>query len=123
MVVGATDLPVFSNAGFVPFYSGVSGTYDGGYAMGRLRLGGLLGVGARGEWLQNPEVHGLNDGWAGGFVDFTPLADTHLIASYQRRTPSSSALGVLPLADRDARDRIVLRGTIVVGRHPSVERD
>jgi len=123
MVVGATDLPVFSNAGFAPFYSGVNGTYDGGYVTARVRVHQLLAVGARGEWLQNPEVRGLNDGWAGGFIDFSPLADAHLIASYQRRTPSSGALELLPLADRDARDRIVVRGTVVIGRHPGVERD
>ena len=123
MIVGAADMPVFGNAAFAPFYGGVSGTYDGGYVGARMRLTGVLAVGARAEWLQNPAVAGLNDAWAGGYVDVSPLADAHLTASYQRRVPSSSALATLPIADRDARDRIVLRGTVVIGRHPDVGRE
>ena len=123
MVVGATDLPVFSNDRFAAYYRGVSGTYDGGYVAARARVASWLGVGARAEWLQNPEVAGLNDGWAGGYLDLSPLAGAHVTASYQRRVPSSTALATMTTADRDARDRIVLRGTIVVGRHPRAGGD
>ncbi len=123
MIVGATDLPVFSNAGYSPFYSGLTGTYDGGYVSGRVRITGAVGVGARAEWLQNPEVNGLNDGWAGGYVDVAPLPEARVALSYQRRIPSTTALATLTPAMRDARDRVVLRGTIVVGRHPRTGRD
>ncbi|MFL5560360.1 MAG: hypothetical protein ACJ79K_02700 [Gemmatimonadaceae bacterium] len=123
LIVGATDMPVFSNGAFAPFYRGVSGTYDGGYVGARARVSALFGVGARGEWLQNPIVNGLNDGWLGGFVDFGRDRDERLAVSYQRRVPSSSALAALSLADRDARDRIVIRGTVVIGHHPRPGRD
>lgn len=123
MVVGATDLPVFSNNRFAAYYRGLNGTYDGGYVAARARATSWLGVGARGEWLQNPEVHGLNDGWAGGYLDFSPVPDAHVTASYQRRVPSSTALAMMTTAERDARDRIVLRGTVVIGRHPRTGRE
>lgn len=123
MVVGATDLPVFSNNRFAAYYRGVSGTYDGGYVGARARATSWLGVGARGEWLQNPEVGGMNDAWAGGYLDFSPLPDAHVTASYQRRVPSSAALATMTTAERDARDRIVLRGTVVIGRHPRAGRE
>ena len=123
MIVGATDLPAFSNAAFVPFYKGLTGTYNGGYVGARARVTSLIGAGARAEWLQNPEVSGLNDAWAGGYLDATPLPGARVALSYQRRIPSTTALATLTPAMRDARDRIVLRGTIVVGRHPRVEQN
>jgi hypothetical protein len=123
MVVGATDLPVFSNDRFAPFYRGVSGTYDGGYLDATMRLAGAFVVGGRGDWLQNPEVGGLNDGWVGGFAGLMPFDGTQVIASYQRRVPSSTALARMAPALQDARDRIVLRGTVVIGRHPRAGRD
>lgn len=123
MVVGATDLPVFSNARFSPFYRGVRGTYDGGYVDASLRAAGALFVGGRGDWLQNPEVGGLNDGWVGGYAGVMPYEGTQVTVSYQRRVPSSTTLATMTTAQRDARDRIVLRGTVVIGRHPGAGRD
>lgn len=123
LVVGPTDLPVFSNDRFAPFYKGLSGTYDGAFVVAHVRATEMIGIGARAEWLQNPEVDGLNDAWAGGYVDFWPAFGTRLTASYQRRLPSSSALAAMSTEDRNARDRIVLRGTVVIGRHPRAGRD
>lgn len=123
MVVGATDLPVFSNDRFTPFYRGVQGTYDGGYVDAGGRLVGTLIAGARAEWLQNPEVGGLNDGWVGGYAGVMPYDGTRVTVSYQRRLPSSTALAGMTTAQQDARDRIVLRGTVIVGRHPDAGRD
>ena len=118
MVVGATDLPVFSNDRFAPFYRGVSGTYDGGYVDAGGRITGSMILGARGEWLQNPEVSGLNDAWVGGYAGFMPVQGTRVTASYQRRVPSNTALAGMSPALQDARDRIVLRGTVIIGLHP-----
>ena len=118
MVVGATDLPVFSNDRFAPFYRGVSGTYDGGYVDAGGRVTGSMILGTRGEWLQNPEVGGLNDAWVGGYMGFMPFEGTRVTASYQRRVPSSTALAGMSPALQDARDRIVLRGTVIIGVHP-----
>ena len=123
MVVGATDLPVFSNDRFAPFYRGVHGTYDGGYVDGTLRVVGAFIVGGRGDWLQNPEVGGLDDGWVGGFAGLMPFDGTQVTVSYQRRVPSSTTLATMTTAQQDARDRIVLRGTVVIGRHPGAGRD
>ena len=123
MVVGATDLPVFSNDRFAPFYRGVSGTYDGGYLDAGGRLAGPLIAGARGEWLQNPEVSGLNDAWVGGYAGVMPSEGTRVTLSYQRRVPSSTALAEMTPTLQDARDRIVLRGTVVVGLHPGAGRE
>ena len=123
LVVGATDLPVFSNNRFAPFYRGMHGTYDGGYVDGTLRLPGALIVGARGDWLQNPEVGGLNDAWVGGFAGLMPFDGTQVTVSYQRRVPSSTSLATMTTAQQDARDRIVVRGTVVIGRHPGAGRD
>jgi hypothetical protein len=116
-------LPAFSNDRFAPFYRGLSGTYDGGFVVAHLRATERIGVGARGEWLQNPEVGGLNDAWAGGYVDIWPLDGARITASYQRRLPSSAALAAMSPVDREARDRIVLRGTVVIGRHPRPGRE
>ena len=118
MVVGATDLPVFSNDRFTPFFQGMHGTYDGGYADAMVRLVGALVAGGRAEWLQNPEVGGLNDGWVGGYAGLMPFAGTRVTASYQRRVPSSTALAGMTLLEQGARDRIVLRGTVIIGSHP-----
>ena len=118
MVVGATDLPVFSNVRFAPFYRGLTGTYSGGYLDANVNVRHGLTVGTRGEWLQNPEVMGLNDAWAGGYVGMQFFDAARITASYQRRIPSRSALAAMPVTDRDARDRVVLRGTIVIGHHP-----
>ena len=123
MVVGATDLPVFSNDRFAHFYRGVHGTYDGGYVDAKGRIAGAFIVGGRGDWLQNPEVGGLNDAWAGGFAGLMPFDGTQVTVSYQRRLPSSTALAAMTTAQQDARDRIVLRGTVVIGRHPGAGRD
>jgi hypothetical protein len=123
MVVGATDLPVFSNDRFAPFYRGVHGTYDGGYVDAKGRIAGAFIVGGRADWLQNPEVGGLNDAWAGGFAGLMPFDGTQVTVSYQRRLPSSTALAAMTTAQQDARDRIVLRGTVVIGRHPGAGRD
>jgi hypothetical protein len=123
MIVGTTDMPVFINDAFAPFYRGLIGTYDGGYVSARARISQTLGIGARGEWLQNPEVGGLNDAWAGGYVDVAPVMGARVAVSYQRRLPSTNALATMTPAAQLARDRIVVRGTIVIGRHPSVERD
>jgi len=68
-------------------------------------------------------VAGLNDGWAGGYLDLSPVPGAHVTASYQRRLPSSNALETMTAAQRDARDRIVLRGTVVIGRHPREGRE
>ena len=123
MIVGATDMPVFSNDAFAPFYRGLIGTYDGGYVSARARMNESIGIGARVEWLQNPEVEGLNDAWGGGYLEVSPVAGARLAVSYQRRLPSSTALAAMSPAAQLARDRIVVRGTIVIGRHPRVERE
>ena len=123
LIVGATDMPAFANDAFAPYYKGLIGTYDGGYVAARVRISQSTGVGARGEWLQNPEVDGLNDAWAGGFIDVAPVPGARVAISYQRRLPSTNTLALLSPAAGDARDRIVLRGTIVLGRHPRLEHD
>jgi hypothetical protein len=123
LIVGATDMPVFSNDAFAPYYRGLIGTYDGGYVAARARITRGIGIGGRGEWLQNPEVGGLNDAWAGGFVDVAPVPSMRLAVSYQRRLPSTNALATLTTAAQEARDRIVVRGTVVIGRHPMIERE
>ena len=123
MVVGATDLPVFSNARFAAFYRGLTGTYDGGYVRAHAAVARGLIVGAQGEWLQNPEVGGMNDLWAGGYLGAAPFRGARVTASYQRRIPSTAALAAMSPDERLARDRIVLRGTLVVGRHPRTGRD
>lgn len=123
MVVGATDLPVFTNSRFGPFYKGVIGTYDGGYVDARLRLMHGLAIGGRGEWMQNPEVRGLNDRWAGGYIDVLAIDGARLTASYQRRVPSAAALAAMTRAEQASRDRVVIRGTVSIGRHPSAGLD
>ena len=117
MVVGATDLPVFTNPRFAPFYSGVNGTYDGGYLDAGVRLPRGLAAGARTEWLQNPDVGGLNDAWFGGYLGIIPFTGTRLTACWQRRAPSARALLTMTPEDRAARDRVVVRGTVILGRH------
>lgn len=122
MVVGATDLPVFTNTNFAAFYQGVHGTYDGGYVDATLGVGRGMVIGGRAEWLQNPQVAGLNDGWLGGYAGLVALEGTRVVVSYQRRMPSSNASAALNAAERDARDRVVVRGTIILGRHPGAGR-
>lgn len=118
MVVGATDLPVFSNNRFAAFYEGLRGTYDGGFVDANLAVRRGLRIGGRGEWLQNPLVDGLNDAWAGGYIGVAPYDVARVTLSYQRRLPSTVALAAMSAVERSARDRVVLRGTVVIGRHP-----
>lgn len=118
LVVGATDLPVFSNNRFAPFYRGLRGTYDGGFVDANLAVRRGLRIGGRGEWLQNPLVDGLNDAWAGGYIGVAPFDVARMTLSYQRRLPSTAALAAMSTVERSARDRVVLRGTVVIGRHP-----
>ena len=118
LVVGATDLPVFSNNRFAAFYQGLRGTYDGGFVDANLAIRRGLRVGGRGEWLQNPLVEGLNDAWVGGYIGVAPYGVARMTLSYQRRLPSTAALAAMSTVERSARDRLVLRGTVVIGRHP-----
>lgn len=113
-VVGATDLPVFDRPGFAPYYAGMFGTYDGGYVQLRLNGPGIVRVGARVEGTQNPAVAGLNDGSAAGFVGVEPMPGGRVILSYERRLLSAAAKDQLSLDEREALDRIVLRGTIAL---------
>ena len=112
LVVGATDLPTFENTRFAPIYAGVSGTYDGGYAQLRARLTRGFAVAGRGEWLQNPSVRGYDDRWAGGLLEWSPTRATSVYASWEHRFASETARAVLTPAQRDARDRIMLRGAL-----------
>ena len=110
-VVGATDLPVFDRAGFAPYYSGMYGTYDGAYAQLRVNGPGIARFGVRAEAAQNPAVGGLNDRTAGVFVGLEPMPGGRMSLSYQRRLPSAAAKDYLDPDQRDALDRIVVRGT------------
>lgn len=112
LIVGATDLPTFENSRFAPIYAGVSGTYDGGYALLRARLVRGFAVAGRGEWLQNPAVRGFGDGWAGGLLEWSAGSAASVYASWEHRFASDSARVLLTTAERDARDRIVLRGVV-----------
>lgn len=113
-VVGATDLPYFDRPGFAPYYAGMFGTYDGGYVQLRLNGPGIVRLGARVEGTQNPAVAGLDDGSAAGFVGVEPIPGGRVILSYERRLPSAAAKDQLSLEEREALDRIVLRGTIAL---------
>ena len=112
LVVGATDLPLFENDRFAPVYAGVSGTYDGGYAVLRGRVSRRFAIAGRGEWLQNPSVRGLDDGWAGGLLEWSPSAAARVYASWERRLASGTTRLFLAPDERDARDRIVLRAVM-----------
>ena len=112
LVVGETDLPTFENDRFAPVYAGVSGTYDGIYALFRARLARGIAVAGRGEWLENPAVRGYGDRWAGGLLEWSPSALTSVYASWEHRFPTDSARVLLAAPERDARDRIVLRGVL-----------
>lgn len=112
LIVGATDLPAFENGRFAPVYAGVAGNYDGGYAVLRARLLRGFAVAGRGEWLQNPAVRGFDDRWAGGLLEWSPSGATSVYASWEHRFASDSARLFLTSAEREARDRIVLRGVV-----------
>lgn len=112
LVVGATDLPAFSNDRFAPVYAGVSGTYDGGYAVVRARLTRRFAIVGRGERLQNPSVRGLDDGSAGALLEWSPSGAARVYASWERRLAGAATRPFLAPAERDARDRIVLRGVM-----------
>ena len=121
-IVGATDFPAFDNEAFTPFYQGLSGTYDAGSLIGRLALAPSLAVGARGEFLQNPSVQGLNDGAAGAFVELTPRnGAVRFAASYERRLASRTARSMMTEEERAGTDHVVLRATVAVPR-PTADR-
>lgn len=114
-IVGATDLPVFGNPGFAPFYAGMSGTYDGAYVQLRVTGPGILRFGARASSTQNPAIQGMTDYGAGVYVGVEPVPGGRIVLSYNRRIPSASAEALLSPADRAAYDRIVLRGVYALG--------
>lgn len=113
-VVGATDLPVFDRPGFAAYYRGMYGTYDGAYAQLRLNGPGIARFGVRAEAAQNPAVGGLNDRNAGVFVGVEPMPGGRITLSYQRRLPSAAAKEYLDVDQREALDRVVLRGTFAL---------
>ena len=89
-------------------YLGPRDEFDGGYAFARWQLTRRTFVGARYDWLQDPQGDGDTFGAASGYVTWFPSEFSKLVAGYER---------VMPGAGADSENRVLLQATFSVGPH------
>ncbi|HET9004713.1 MAG TPA: hypothetical protein VFN39_11985 [Gemmatimonadaceae bacterium] len=89
-------------------YAGPLRDFDGGYAFARWQLTARGFVGARYDWLQDPERDGRTFAAGSGYLEWFPSEFSKFSAAYEHRTAMSDALG---------RDRILLQATFALGPH------
>jgi hypothetical protein len=101
-----TDLPS-PPAGATIAFEGAREAFDGGYVMGRYQLTRRTYLGARFDWLQEPEVPDESLTAASGYFIFYPSEFSKMVAMYERVTPPFEK----------AIHRIVFQTTFSVGPH------
>lgn len=91
----------------IPNYGGPTRDYSGAYAFARYQLSRRTFIGARYDWVQDPEAAGDKFSAGSGVIEFFPSEFSKLVVGYERVTPpGESAYG-----------RILLQATFAVGPH------
>ena len=99
------DLPVID--GVTVSYDGPSRDFDGLYVFARYQLARRRHIGARFDWLEDPERDGAALRAGSAYLQFFPSEFTKFVAAFERQFPSGER----------ARSRVLLQGTFSVGPH------
>ena len=89
-------------------YSGPLRDYDGAYAFARWQVTARGFVGARYDWVQDPDANGRTFTAGSGYLEWFPSEFSKLSAAYEHRNVVNDSLG---------RDRILLQATFALGPH------
>lgn len=95
-------------AGFELEYEGPTRSHDGLYALARYQLSRRTYVGARYDWLDDPELNGLRVTAASGYLTFFPSEFSKLVAGLER---------VMPAGGLEATNRLLVQATFALGPH------
>lgn len=94
-------------AGLEAEYEGPTRDFDGAYAMARWQLTRRGYIGARYDWLQDPELDGTTVKAASGYLTFFPSEFSKLVAGFERVMPNGL----------EATNRLILQATFAIGPH------
>lgn len=104
------DVGVPAIPGTAVVYSGPGRDFTGAYALARYQIAQRRFVGARFDWLQDPEADGASSRAVSGYAQFFPSEFSKLVVTYERM--------LSPYADaRHGRNRILLQSTFATGPH------
>jgi hypothetical protein len=95
-------------AGFDLEYEGPTRSFDGIYAFARYQLSRRTYVGARYDWLEDPDLDGSRVTAASGYLTFFPSEFSKLVAGYER---------VMPSGGLEATNRFLVQATFALGPH------
>ncbi len=90
-----------------PGYAGPDRDFTGAYVFGRYQLTRRLYLGARYDWLRDPEADGGTLNAGSGYLEWFPSEFSKLLAMYERRS----------LADGPGENRIVFQAAFALGPH------
>lgn len=90
-----------------PSYAGPDRDFTGTYVFGRYQLTRRLHVGARYDWLQDPDADGGTLNAASGYLEWFPSEFSKLLAMYERRS----------LAGASGENRILFQAAFALGPH------
>jgi hypothetical protein len=85
-----------------------TGNFTGGYALGRYQITTRGFLGARYDFVEDPERGGANTRAASGYLEFFPSEFSKLVASYERYMPGGG--------DK-ALNRILFQASFALGPH------
>jgi hypothetical protein len=88
-------------------YAGPVRGFSGAYLFGRYQVGRRSFVGARGDWIEDPEADGEPLRAASVFVQFFPSEFSKFVLGFERTMPSG----------QQATNRLLLQSTFAVGPH------
>jgi hypothetical protein len=88
-------------------YAGPVRGFSGAYLFGRYQVGRRTFVGARGDWIEDPEADGEPLRAASVFVQFFPSEFSKFVLGFERTMPSG----------QQATNRLLLQSTFAVGPH------
>ena len=89
-------------------FAGPTGRYTGGYVFARYQTTRRTFVGARYDFLDDPERDGANTSAASGYLTFFPSEFSKIVASYQR---------YIPRGGEKSLNRFIIQATFALGPH------
>ncbi len=76
----------------VPAYAGPARDYTGAYAFARWQLSRRSFIGARGDWLQDPEADGATLRAGSAYLEWFPSEFSKLVAGYEAVAPAGTSV-------------------------------
>lgn len=89
-------------------YAGPTRDFDGAYVFARYQLARRWFVGARADWLEDPETDGETLRAGSGYLQFYPSEFSKLVAGFEHLRPGGGGDGV---------NRLILQATFALGPH------